>query len=155
MEQALLEGPDVEQDPATAIGAGGEVARTVLGVAAVKALELSDQAAEKAQGLARRRRRKHRRTAKKQARKLERRVAAAARRLQVAMPVEKRRRRGRRVGLLLVVVVGGVAVYLAWRSRQDQGESEAGEAGRAPDALGGVVEQDSEGTRSATDITSR
>ena len=57
MEQTLLEKPEVEQDAAKPIGAGGEVARTVLGVAAVKAFELSDHAADKAQGLARRRRR--------------------------------------------------------------------------------------------------
>jgi hypothetical protein len=154
MEQAVLEGPDVEQDAAKSMGPGGEVALTILGGAAVKALELSDQVAAKAQEMARRRRRKYRRSAKKQARKLDRRVAAAARRLQVAMPVEKRRHRGRRVVLLLVVVGGGVAAYLAWRSRQDQGESVSVEAGQASDALGAGVEPDGEGAPAATDITS-
>jgi hypothetical protein len=153
MEQALLEEPDGEQDAAKVVGEGREVARSVLGVAAVKALELSDQAAEKAQQLARRRRRRYRRTAKKQARKLERRVAAAAKRLQVAVPVEKRRRRGRRVVLFLVVVGGGVAVYLAWRSRQERGDREEGEAGLAPDAFGAAVEEN-DSARSTTDITS-
>jgi ferric-dicitrate binding protein FerR (iron transport regulator) len=118
---------------------GREAARSVLGLAALKALELSDQATEKAQQLARRRRRKYRRTAKKQARKLEKRVTAAAKRLQVAMPVEKRRRRGRRT-VLFLVVGGGVAVYLAWRSRQEQGPGEAAEGGPAPDAFGAAAE---------------
>ena len=58
MEQALLEAPDGEQDAAKVVGEGREVVRSVLGLAAVKALELSDQAAEKAQQLARRRRRR-------------------------------------------------------------------------------------------------
>ncbi len=108
-------------------------------LAAVKAVELSDQASERVQELARRSRRKYRRTAKKQARKLEKRVTAAAKRLQVAMPVEKRRRRGRRT-VLFLVVGGGVAVYLAWRSRPEQGPGGSAEGGRAPDAFGAVAE---------------
>jgi hypothetical protein len=155
MDQTLLDRPDTDRDMATAASEGREAARTVLGVAAVKALELSDQATEKAQQLARRSRRRYRRRAKKQARKLDRRVATAAKRLQVAMPVEKRRRRGRRFVLFLVVVGGGVAVYLAWRSRQERGNGEAGEAGPAPDGFGGDIERDGDRTRSTTDLTSR
>ena len=154
MELTLPAGPEIDQGTAKEVReGGGEAARTVLGLAALKALDLSDQAAEKAQQLARRSRRKHRRTTKKQARRLEKRVAAAAKRLQVAMPIEKRRRRGRRT-VLFLVVGGGVAVYLGWRSRQEQGPGEAAEAGPAPDTFGAAVEQDSEGTRSSTDITS-
>ena len=141
MELTLPAGPDADQGAAKEVREGGrEAARSVLGLAAVKVLELSDQATERAQQLARRRRRKYRRTAKKQGRKLEKRVTAAAKRLQVAMPVEKRRRRGRRMVLFLVVVGGGVAVYLAWRSRQEQGPGEAAEGGPAPDAFGAAVE---------------
>ncbi len=141
MELTLPAGPDVDQGAAKEVREGGrEAARSVLGLAAVKALELSDQATERAQQLARRSRRKYRRTAKKQARKLEKRVTAAAKRLQVAMPVEKRRRRGRGTVLFLVVVGGGVAVYLAWRSRQEQGPGEAAEGGPAPDAFGAAAE---------------
>ena len=141
MELTLPAGPDVDEGTAKEVREGGrEAARSVLGLAAVKALELSDQATENAQQLARRRRRKYRRTAKKQARKLEKRVTTAAKRLQVAMPVEKRRRRGRRMVLFLVVVGGGVAVYLAWRSRQEQGPGEAAEGGSAPDAFGAAAE---------------
>jgi hypothetical protein len=55
------------------------------------------------------------------------------------MPVEKRRRRGRRT-VLFLVVGGGVAVYLAWRSRQEQGPGEAAEGGPAPDAFGAAAE---------------
>src|SRR5262249_55231542 len=62
------------------IGNGREVERSVLGLAAVKALELSDQATEKAQQLSRRSRRNYRRRVKKQARKLENRVAATEKR---------------------------------------------------------------------------
>ena len=154
MELTLPTGPEVDQGTAKEVREGGrEAARSVLTLAAVKALELSDQATEKAQQLARRRRRKYRRTAKKQARKLEKRVTAAAKRLQVAMPVEKRRRRGRRTVLLLVVVGGSVAVYLAWRSRQDQGPGEAAEAGPASDAFGAAVEQGGDRASSSTDIT--
>jgi ferric-dicitrate binding protein FerR (iron transport regulator) len=154
MELTLPAGPEVDQGTAKEVREGGrEAARSVLALAAVKALELSDQATEKAQQLARRRRRKYRRTAKKQARKLEKRVTAAAKRLQVAMPVEKRRRRGRRTVLLLVVVGGSVAVYLAWRSRQDQGPGEAAEAGPASDAFGAAVEHGGDRTSSSTDIT--
>jgi len=141
MELTLPAGPDVDQGAAKEVREWGrEAARSVLGRAAGKALELSDQATERAQQLARRSRRKYRRTAKKQARKLEKRVTAAAKRLQVAMPVEKRRRRGRRTVLFLVVVGGVVAVYLAWRSRQEQGPGEAAEGGPAPDAFGAAVE---------------
>jgi hypothetical protein len=155
MELTLPAGLEVDQDTAKEVREGGrEAAKSVLALAAVKALELSDQATEKAQQLARRRRRKYRRTAKKQARKLEKRVTTAAKRLQVAMPVEKRRRRGRRTVLFLVVVGGGIAVYLAWRSRQEQGPGDAAKAGPAPDAFGGAVEHDSDRTRSSTDITS-
>ena len=140
MELTLPAGPEVDQGTAKEVREGGrEAARSVLALAAVKALELSDQATEKAQQLARRRRRKYRRTAKKQARKLEKSVTAAAKRLQVAMPVEKRRRRGRRT-VLFLVVGGGVAVYLAWRSRQEQGPGVSAEGGRAPDAFGAAVE---------------
>jgi hypothetical protein len=140
MELTLPAGPDAGQGSAKDVREGGsEAARSVLGLAAVKALELAD-ATEEAQQLARRRRRKYRRTAKKQARKLEKRVTAAAKRLQVAMPVEKRRPRGRRTVLFLVVVGGGVAVYLAWRSRQEQGPGEAAEGGPAPDAFGAAAE---------------
>jgi hypothetical protein len=140
MELTLPARPDADQGTAKEVREGGrEAARSVLGLAAVKALELSDQVTEKAQQLARRRRRKYRRTAKKQARKLEKRVTAAAKRLQVAMPVEKRRRRGRRT-VLFLVVGGGVAVYLAWRSRQEQGPGEAAEGGPAPDAFGAAAE---------------
>ena len=141
MELTLPAGPDADPGSAKEVReGGGEAARSVLGLAAVKALELSDQATEKAPQLARRSRRKYRRTAKKQARKLERRVTAAAKRLQVAMPVEKRRGRGRRTVLFLVVVGGGVAVYLAWRSRQEQGRGGSAEGGRAPDAFGAAAE---------------
>jgi hypothetical protein len=156
MEVTLPAGPEIDQGTAKEVREGGrEAARTVLGLAAVKALDLSDQAAEKAQQLARRSRRKYRRTTKTQARRLEKRVATAAKRLQVAMPIEKRRRRGRRTVLFLVVVVGGgVAVYLGWRSRQEQGPGAAAEAGPAPDAFGAAVEQDGDRTRSSTDITS-
>jgi len=146
-----------EVDPGTAKEAregDREAARSVLALAAMKAMELSDRATEKAQQQARRSRRKYRRTAKKQARKLEKRVTTAAKRLQVAMPVEKRRRRGRRTVLFLVVLGGGVAVYLAWRSRQDQGPGEAAEAGLAPAAFGAAVEEDDDRTRSSTDIAS-
>jgi hypothetical protein len=154
MELTLPAGPEVDQGTAKEVReGGGEAARSVLALAAVKALELSDQATEKAQQLARRRRRKYRRTAKKQARKLEKRVTAAAKRLQVAMPVEKRRRRGQRTVLLLVVVGGSVAVYLAWRSRQDQDPGEAAEAGPASDAFGAAVEQGGDRTSSPTDST--
>jgi ferric-dicitrate binding protein FerR (iron transport regulator) len=140
MELTLPAGPDADQGSAKEVReGGGEAARSVLGLAAVKALELSDQAMEKAPQLARRSRRKYRRTEKKQARKLERRVTAAAKRLQVAMPVEKRRRRGRRT-LLFLVVGGGVAVYLAWRSRQEQRPGGSAEGGRAPDAFGAAAE---------------
>ena len=155
MELTLPAGPEVDQGTAKEVREGGrEAARSVLALAAVKALELSDQATEKAQQLARRRRRKYRRTAKKQARKLEKRVTAAAKRLQVAMPVEKRRRRGRRAVLFLVVVGGSVAVYLAWRSRQEQGAGQAAEAGPAPDAFGAAVEQSSESAPSSVDTRS-
>jgi ferric-dicitrate binding protein FerR (iron transport regulator) len=151
MELTLPAGPEVDQGTAKEVREGGrEAARSVLALAAVKALELSDQATEKAQQLARRRRRKYRRTAKKQARKLEKRVTAAAKRLQVAMPVEKRRRRGRRTVLFLVVVGGGIALYLAWRSRQEQRPGEAG--GPASDAFGDAVEPGGDRTRSSTDI---
>jgi hypothetical protein len=144
MEQTLPAGPEVDRAEAKAVGEARDGARSVLGPAAVKALELSDQATEKAQQLARRSRRKYRRRVKKQARKLENRVAVAAKRLQIALPVEKRRRRVRRTVLFLVVVGGGIAVYLAWRSRQEQGEGEPAEAGPAPDAFGPAVEQSSE-----------
>ncbi len=155
MELTLPAGPEIDQGTAKDVREGGrEAARTVMGLAAVKALDLSDQAAEKAQQLARRSRRKYRRTTEKQAHKLEKRVAAAAKRLQVAMPIEKRRRRGRRTVLFLVVVGGCVAAYLGWRSRQQQGPGEAAEAGRAPDAFGAAVEQDGDRTRSSTDVTS-
>jgi hypothetical protein len=141
MELTLPAGPDADEGSAKEVrDGGGEAARSVLGLAAVKALELSDQAMEKAPQLARRSRRKYRRTEKKQARKLERRVTAAAKRLQVAMPVEKRRRRGRRTVLFLVVVGGGIAIYLAWRSRQEQGPGGSAEGGRAPDAFGAAAE---------------
>ena len=141
MELTLPAGPDVDRGAAKEVReGGGEAARSVLGLAAVKALELSDQATERAQQLARRSRRKYRCTAKKQARKLEKRVTAAAKRLQVAVPVEKRRRRGRRTVLFLVVVGGGVAVYLAWRSRQERGPGGSAEGGRAPDAFGVAAE---------------
>src|SRR5207245_478834 len=141
MELTLPAGADADQGMAKEVREGGrEAARSLLGLAAVKAVELSDQASERVQQLARKSRRKYRRTAKKQARKLEKRVTAAAKRLQVAMPVEKRRRRGRRTVLFLVVVVGGVAVYLAWRSRQEQGPGGSAEAGRAPDAFGAAAE---------------
>jgi hypothetical protein len=154
MELTLPAAPEIDQDTAKEVREGGrEAARTVLGLAALKALDLSDQAAEKAQQLARRSRRKYRRTTKKQARRLEKRVAAAAKRLQVAMPIEKRRRRGRRT-VLFLVVVGGGAVYLVWRSRQEQGPGEAAEAGPAPDTFAAAVEQDGDRTRSSTDITS-
>ena len=155
MELTLPAVPEIDKGTAKEVREGSrEAARTVLGLAAVKALDLSDQAAENAQQLARRRRRKYRRTTKKQARKLEKRVTAAAKRLQVAMPIEKRRRRGRRTVLFLVVVAGGVAAYLGWRSRQEQGPGEAAEGGPAPDAFGAAVEQDGNRTRSSTDITS-
>jgi ferric-dicitrate binding protein FerR (iron transport regulator) len=141
MELTLPAVPDADQGTAKEVREGGrEAARSVLALAAVKALELSDQATEKAPQLSRRSRRKYRRTAKKQARKLEKRVTAAAKRLQVAMPVEKRRRRGRRAVLFLVVVGGGVAVYLAWRSRQERGPGEAAEGGPPPDAFGAAAE---------------
>jgi hypothetical protein len=91
---------------------------------------------------------------KKQARKLENRVAASAKRLQVAMPVEKRRRRGRRTALHLVVVGGGIAIYLAWRSRQAQGAGQAAQAGPAPDAFGAAVEQSSESAPPSVDTRS-
>ena len=140
MELTLPAGPEVDQGTTNEFREGGrEAARSVLALAAVKALDLSDQATAKAQQLARRRRREYRRTAKKQARKLEKRVATAAKRLQVAMPVEKRRRRGRRT-VLFLVVGGSVAVYLAWRSRQAQGPGEAAEGAPAPDAFGAAAE---------------
>jgi hypothetical protein len=155
MELTLPAGPEVDQGAAKEVREGGrDAARSVLGLAAVKALELSDQATGKAQQLGRRSRRKYRRRVKKQARKLENRVAAAAKRLQVAMPVEKRRRRGRRTVLFLVVGGGGIAIYLAWRSRQDQGEDQAAEAGPAPDAFGAAVEQSSESMPSPVDTRS-
>ena len=151
MELTLPAGPEVDQGTTNEFREGGrEAARSVLALAAVKALDLSDQATAKAQQLARRRRREYRRTAKKQARKLEKRVATAAKRLQVAMPVEKRRRRGRRTVLFLVAIGGGVAVYLAWRSRQEQGPGEAAEESAA---FGAAVDQDGDRTRSSTDIT--
>ena len=91
MELTLPAGPEVDQGTTNEFREGGrEAARSVLALAAVKALDLSDQATAKAQQLARRRRREYRRTAKKQARKLEKRVTTAAKRLQIAMPVEKR-----------------------------------------------------------------
>ena len=140
MELRLPAGPDTDQGAAKEVReGGGEATRLVLGLGAVNALELSDEATERAQQLARRRRRKYRRAAKKQARKLEKRVTAAAKRLQVAMPVEKRRRRGRRT-VLFLVVGGSVAVYLAWRSRQAQGPGEAAEGAPAPDAFGAAAE---------------
>jgi hypothetical protein len=154
MEETVTTGPELDHAAAAAIGNGREAARSVLELAAVKALELSGQATGKAQQLGRRRRRKYRRKVKKQARKLENRVAAAAKRLQVAMPVEKRRRRGRRTALFLVVVAGGIAIYVAWRSRQDQGEGQAAEAGPAPDAFGAAVEQSTESAPSSVDTTS-
>jgi hypothetical protein len=154
MEQTVTAGPEVDHAPATAVGNGRDAARSVLGLAAVKALELSDQATGKQQQLSRRSRRKYRRRVKKQARKLENRVAAAAKRLQVATPVEKRRSRGRRTLLFLVVVGGGIAIYLAWRSRQEQGEGQAAEAGPAPDAFGAAVEQGSESAPSSVDTRS-
>jgi hypothetical protein len=72
------------------------------------------------------------------------------------MPVEKQRRRGRRTALFLVVVVGGgIAIYLAWRSRQQQGEGQAAEVGPAPDAFGAAaVEQSSESAPSSVDTRS-
>jgi ferric-dicitrate binding protein FerR (iron transport regulator) len=155
MKLTLPAGTDVDEGTAKEVrDEAREATRSVLGLAAVKALELSDLAAEKAQQQARRRRRKYRRTAKKQARKLEKRVTTAAKRLQVAMPVERRRRRGRRTVLFLVVVGGGVAVYLAWRSRQEQGPGEAADAGPASDAFGTAAEHDGDRTRSSTDTTS-
>ena len=155
MESTRPAALEVDQGTAKEVREDGrEAARSVLALAAAKALELSDQATEKGQQLARRRRRKYRRTANKQARKLDKRVMAAAKRLQIAMPAEKRRRRGRRMVLFLVVVGGGVAVYLAWRSRQDQSPGEAAEAGPAPDAFGAAVEEDDDRTRSSTDIAS-
>jgi hypothetical protein len=58
MELTLPAGPEVDQGTAKEVREGGrEAARSVLALAAVKALELSDQATEKAQQLARRRRR--------------------------------------------------------------------------------------------------
>ena len=154
MEETVIAGPEVDHATATAIGNGRDAARSVLELAAVKALELSDQATGKAQQLGRRSRRKYRRKVKKQARKLENRVAAAAKRLQVAMPVEKRRRRGRRTALFLVVVGGGIAIYLAWRSRQAQGAGQPAEARPAPDAFGAAVEQSSESAPSSVDTRS-
>ena len=141
MEQTVTAGPEVDRAAATAIGNGREVARSVLGLAAERALELSAQTGSW-EG------------AEKQARKLENRVAAAGKRLQVAMPVEKRRRRGRRTVLLLVFVGGGIAMYLAWRSRQEQGEGQAAEAGPAPDAFGAAVEQSTETAPSSLDTRS-
>src|SRR5215204_6548959 len=97
MELTLPAGPEIDQGTAKEVREGGrELSRSLLGLAAVKALDLSDQATEKSQQLARRRRRKYRRTANKQARKLEKRLTTAAKRLHLAMPIEKRRRRGRR-----------------------------------------------------------
>jgi len=155
MELTLPAGPEIDQGTAKEVREGGrDVSRSLLGLAAVKALDLSDQATEKSQQLARRRRRKYRRTANKQARKLEKSVTTAAKRLHLAMPIEKRRRRGRRTVLILIVVGGGVAVYLAWRSRQEQGPGETAEAGPAPDAFGAAAEQDGDRTRSSTDVTS-
>ena len=156
MESTRPAALEVDQGTAKEVREDGrEAARSVLALAAVKALELSDQATENAQQLARRRRRKYRRRAKKQARKLDKRVTAAAKRLQVAMPAEKRRHRGRRMVLFLVVMVGGgVAVYLAWRSRQDQGPGAAAKAGPAPHAFEAAVEEDDDRTRSSTDIAS-
>jgi hypothetical protein len=154
MEQTVTAGPEVDHATVTAIGNGRDEARSVLGLAAVKALELSDQATGKAQQLSRRNRRKYRRRVKKQARKLENRVAAATKRLQVAMPVEKRRRRGRRTVLFLVVVGGGIAIYLAWRSRQEQGGGHSAEEGPAPDAFGAAVEQSTETAPSSLDTRS-
>jgi len=55
--------------------------------------------------------------------------------------------------LFLVVVGGSIAVYLAWRSRQE-GPGAAAEAGPATDAFGADEEQDVDRTRSSTDITS-
>jgi hypothetical protein len=158
MEQALAGASDVEQAAAQSSGDGREgegrgVERAVLGVALVKALDLSDQATEKAQHLTRRSRRKYRRIATKEARKLERRIAAAAQRLEIAMPVEKRRRRGRRVVLFAVIVGSGISVYLAWRSRQKHGEGEAPEAGPTPDAADAALDDDGR-ERSTTDIAS-
>jgi hypothetical protein len=154
MEETVTAGPELDHAAPTAIGNGSNAARSVLELAAVNALELSGQATGKAQQLGRRSRRKYRRKVKKQARKLENRVATSAKRLQVAMPVEKRRRRGRRTALFFVVVGGGIAIYLAWRSRQEQGEGQAAEAGPAPDAFGAAVEQSSESAPSSIDTTS-
>jgi hypothetical protein len=154
MEQTVTAAPEVDHAAATAIGNGREVARCVLGLAAVKALELSDQATEKAQQLSRRSRRKYRRRVKKQARKLENRVAATGKRLQLAMPVERRRRRGRRTVLFLAVVGGGIAIYLASRSRQEQGEGQPAQAAPASDAFGTAVEQRIETAPSSLDTES-
>jgi hypothetical protein len=155
MEETVTGGPELDHAAAMAIGNGRDTTRSVLELAAVKALEVSGQATGKTEQLGRRSRRKYRRKVKKQARKLENRVAAAAKRLQVAMPVEKQRRRGRRTALFLVVVGGGIAIYLAWRSRQQQGEGQAAEAGPAPDAFGAAaVEQSSESAPSSVDTRS-
>jgi hypothetical protein len=70
------------------------------------------------------------------------------------MPVEKRRRRGRRTALFLVVVGGGIAIYLAWRSRQALAEGQAAEAGPAPDAFGAAVDQSSDSAPSSVDTSS-
>lgn len=161
MDLAVATDGEVGETTANAISEGREGARSVLGDVASKAQLLSGQAAERAQQIARENRRKvrrkYRRTAKKQTRRLERRLEKAARRLQIDTPLDKRRRRrtGRRTALLLVVIGGGVALFVAWRARQQQAEEGAAEAGPVPDAFGTGVERAGDGSRSPSETAPR